>query len=837
MKKDKLYAEDESLYSTMDEIKDEITEKDNNLKYLKMRSLLQKMGYQKRSKRINKMIKNFCKEHNLIIEHDGRKKEGIENIPFDDYITFKYRETKGDGKFYYKNAGKINVASGQNPIDLYYHQAEAIKKLKKIDKQGSFSGIVAIPTGGGKTLMAMYWLLQNAINKHKKVLWIAHRHELLSQAFISLRDNSYENLVSKRKSFTYRIISGKHDKPINIKPGDDFLIASKDSLYRNMEYLKNQWVEDLNEAYMVVDEAHHAPAKTYREVINGLDDNVEKFKLLGLTATPFRTGEKEKGLLKKVFEDDIIYKTDLESLINRDILSKPEFEEVNTDINMDEKLSREDINKIKTFDLHSDVAKKIAQNKTRNKMIVDRYVKNRKKYDKLLVYVIDIKHAISLAQLFQDRGVNAEFIVSSLKDMKNLTSITAEENEKKIKKFRNDECEVLVNVNILTEGVDLPNAQTVFLTRPTISSILMTQMIGRGLRGSKAGGTEEAYIVSFLDDWKDKINWANPESLHIRDTEPEDEKPSERAKVKLISVNKIQEFASIMDETVDTDKLEKVEYKKRLPLGFYHFSVLIPGKEEDDAIEKSCEILVYEDMKENYDEFIESLPNLFAYYEVENEEDLDRGLLEEMSDEIEKNYFLGYDMIPDYNRQDIEDIIRYYAETEEKPPFINFEERDKYDISKIAEEIIEKDMGPKQKGKYVEKRWENEDTPWSVFFQGNKRYFLKQLDIEISKIIHPESWESEKPSVNYEIRDVEDLSMSEIFDKDKKVWRDIRDEVYERHKDEDGYYVCVETGYKSKKKVDFHIDHINPRDKKGKTKAENLQLLKKDVNLRLGTKD
>jgi len=64
---------------------------------------------------------------------------------------------------------------------------------------------------------------------------------------------------------------------------------------------------------------------------------------------------------------------------------------------------------------------------------------------------------------------------------------------------------VLVNVNILTEGTDLPSVQTVFLARPTTSTILMTQMIGRALRGEKAGGTATAYIVSFVDHWRDKI--------------------------------------------------------------------------------------------------------------------------------------------------------------------------------------------------------------------------------------------------------------------------------------------------------------------------------------------
>ena len=81
-------------------------------------------------------------------------------------------------------------------------------------------------------------------------------------------------------------------------------------------------------------------------------------------------------------------------------------------------------------------------------------------------------------------------------------------NSKTLEKFRNNELDVLVNIRMLTEGTDVPDVDTVFLTRQTTSKILLTQMIGRALRGPKFGGTEEAQIVSFVDNWNHKINWA-----------------------------------------------------------------------------------------------------------------------------------------------------------------------------------------------------------------------------------------------------------------------------------------------------------------------------------------
>ena len=76
---------------------------------------------------------------------------------------------------------------------------------------------------------------------------------------------------------------------------------------------------------MVIDEAHHAPASEYRKLIQTMQESGGNFRLLGLTATPFRTAEKEQGLLNKLFPDDILFKIDLRTLIEQGILSKPIF--------------------------------------------------------------------------------------------------------------------------------------------------------------------------------------------------------------------------------------------------------------------------------------------------------------------------------------------------------------------------------------------------------------------------------------------------------------------------------------------------------------------------------
>jgi ATP-dependent helicase IRC3 len=213
-------------------------------------------------------------------------------------------------------AGTIEVARGDNPIQLYEPHKEAVPQLNgqliTLNRQ-PFAGLLVIPTGGGKTLTAVQWLLRNCVDKGKKVLWIAHRHELLEQAKEAFQNNAYSNVLKSRRSFNYRIISGIHDKPKDIRRSDDIIIASKDSLRSETatQYLFDWLRASDGELFLVVDEAHHAIAKTYRKLIGWLKDQVSLFRMLGLTATPFRTTQNEQGLLGKLFTDDIVYKVDL----------------------------------------------------------------------------------------------------------------------------------------------------------------------------------------------------------------------------------------------------------------------------------------------------------------------------------------------------------------------------------------------------------------------------------------------------------------------------------------------------------------------------------------------
>ncbi|PSM46379.1 helicase [Chroococcidiopsis sp. CCALA 051] len=737
-------------------------------------------------------------------------------------------------------SGQIQVNTGKNPRELYAHQNEAIKALDQKNKL-PFEGLLVLPTGGGKTLTAVHWLLRNFIDKRKKVLWIAHRHELLNQALETLKFSAYPSLLSDIETFRYRVISGhpKHDRPINIKPTDDIIIASKDSLNGGLDYLINNWVKYSDTILLVVDEAHHATAKTYRKLIDSIKQNfkdrgrTDGFRMLGLTATPFRTDKGEQGLLKKVFPNDIIFSEHLRTLITRGILAEPIFENLETELDFYRELTNKDIKAIENFDkLPTKVAERIAMSSIRNKRIVDCYIENREKYKPLLVFAVDVQHAIELNGLFKKRGITSDFVAAKITDVNTGSTISVKENLEKIERFRAGKLEVLINVEMLIEGIDLPNVQTVFLTRPTTSTILMTQMIGRGLRGQTAGGTEKAYVVSFIDNWEDKINWVNPEKLiDIEGVEFVDRDIETMKRIaRLISIEKIEEFAIIMDDSIDTTALEKLDFLKRVPVGIYRFSILEPS-ESDEPVSRNYDVLLYSDTEEAYDSFVNDLEAVFKGIDIENREILTEEELKYLLELTKELYFPDYPFLLGYRDADVENILRFYAQKQMEPEFIAFSERRKCDVSIVARHIYENDLTLKQVTEYLTSLWNDSKSFWQVLFGYNYLYFKKQVDIEINKLIgaYPDLIVT-PPIVIPDTVPLESLSLIEIREKDPAEYRDIKDAVFAKHIDAKGFITCAISGFKSQMRRDFQVDHIIPMSKGGLTTLENLQVLSRKAH-------
>ena len=113
----------------------------------------------------------------------------------------------------------------------------------------------------------------------------------------------------------------------------------------------------------------------------------------------------------------------------------------------------------------------MAKSAPRNKLIVETYLAKQKEYGQTIVFAVNVIHAIELNALFNKAGIRAAYIVSDIKDAVTGVRISREDNDHRLNEYRSGSLQVLINVNILTEGVDLPKTKTVFLARPTVSSI------------------------------------------------------------------------------------------------------------------------------------------------------------------------------------------------------------------------------------------------------------------------------------------------------------------------------------------------------------------------------
>ena len=753
------------------------------------------------------------------------------------------------------NIGIVTRQEGRHPLRLFRHQQAAVtaidEALRRHTDHDPFAGLIVIPTGGGKTRTVVHWLMKNVLAQGGRVLWIAHRTELLNQAFLAFRHSAYSDVLGDRERLRLHLVSGQHDPGFKIHPEDDVLIASIHSVRPGAvsgDHLVKKWLSRHAHVFLVIDEAHHAPARTYRQLIDVVRRNSSPFRMLGLTATPFRTAKREQGHIAALFPDDMVFKTDLRTMINRDVLSKPRFRSPGTGASLRKSLTADDLAALerRNFDwsaLGDRAARTIGENQVRNRAIVDHYLKNKTAYGQTLVFALNVPNAIALHTLFEDAGVPSACVVGEIRDERGVRNVSPSVNAEAIMRFRANEIKVLVNVNILTEGTDLPNTQTVFLARPTTSKTLMMQMIGRGLRGKKANGTEETFIVSFIDDddWEGRIVWVNPEQLFIEENIDFDDRTrdTQRRVVRLISIDMLQQYTRLLNDLAESDGLAAIPFLERIPLGIYSFSLLPASSDED---EKICDVLVYNSNQEAYARFLAALPELFdseQFTEGLDGDRLDEKTLGQLADRIEDAFFIGLDRLPGYRREDLCDILQYYFIYELPPDFIEFKQRKKFDIDRVAAAIFEQGMGGKKKVDYLDRVWESDKAGWQAFFGlEHKRYFVNEVALALRRIEYPELFRREKselPGLEHPQEELSRFSLQELRTTHPEYYRWLQDKVYELHKRDDEF-VSAQSGVTSDNRFKFEIDHKVPRSAGGLTTLDNLQLLTLQENRMKGTK-
>lgn len=324
------------------------------------------------------------------------------------------------------------------------YQSEALEAVSEHRNNGITRQLISLPTGCGKTVV--FALLAKEINVRTLVL--AHTEELITQA------------VSK-----FKVVWPEVDIGIVKAESDEVeaqvVVASIQTASKPKRLAK---LKEQGFGLMIIDEAHHATASSYAPVIEELgflQDQTEKL-LVGVTATPKR-GD---GIgLGSVFQE-IVFERSMSTMIRSGYLSPLVGKQVFTTV----ELSKVGMSK---GDFIASELSRVVNTPERNQLIVDNYIEHALNRQKALAFCVDVQHAKELAYAFQERGIEAQAVYGAMTD---------DERSEAIQGFSKGQYKILTNCQLLTEGFDEPSIDCVIMGRPTQSSALFTQMIGRGTR-------------------------------------------------------------------------------------------------------------------------------------------------------------------------------------------------------------------------------------------------------------------------------------------------------------------------------------------------------------------
>ena len=335
-------------------------------------------------------------------------------------------------------------------IKLFDYQEDMKERIEKAFRLHR-SVMAQMPTGTGKT-----YLLTAAIdsfvedNPNTKVWIVAHRKELVSQIeetikkFYSYSSSKNKSLLVSVKAMSIQWLS-RHYNEIEEEPG-----------------------------MIVIDEAHHALAKTYKEMW----ERFPKAKFLGLTATPCRLNG--KGFMDLF--DVLVQSWNIPEFISKGRLATYDFVSIKSD-----GVTQRLIDSLQKRGADGDYQNKEMDMLLNKRPSIERLYQSFEEYGKDrkgIVYAINISHAKKIMELYQEHGIKAVAIDSKT---------PAVERQADIEAFKKGDIQVLVNVDIFSEGFDCPDVEFVQLARPTLSLAKYLQMVGRGLRVAK--GKKNCVII------------------------------------------------------------------------------------------------------------------------------------------------------------------------------------------------------------------------------------------------------------------------------------------------------------------------------------------------------
>ena len=404
-------------------------------------------------------------------------------------------------------------------------QLEVQAKLARVLQAAGGRAIVTLPTGGGKTRVAVDTIRdflsarwrEGTDQKASAVLWLAHTEELCEQAYLCFRQvwqapHAVCPLLLFRFWGRYTQDLVAHSETLAAVRAQPTVFVSTPQrivgLLHDRVKAGRAVIDDIQRsaAILLVDEAHRAAAPSYRTIIEAVAEVNPATAIVGLTATPFRAeydandpaaGTRElRRLFKSIIEpSDTLGENPRAALEAAGFLARPEWETIKTRTYLktpaiaDQDAPTEDeIERI-------DYALKIrADNPDRRLTVLERLLEIcREPEAHVLYFGPSVLDAECMAFLLRSRGVKAAFVSGSTREVT---------RRRLVGEFRSGGVQVLCNCEVLTTGFDAPKVTHVVMARPTVSQVLYEQMIGRGLRGRRFGGTDHCVIVDLEDNYR-----------------------------------------------------------------------------------------------------------------------------------------------------------------------------------------------------------------------------------------------------------------------------------------------------------------------------------------------
>ena len=337
--------------------------------------------------------------------------------------------------------------------ELRPYQHDCIRAVLDALEGGQTRQLVTLPTGTGKTVV----FADLAARARRPVLVVAHRDELLKQAAAkAVAAGVKPDTIGKVKADRNELEAG-------------FVVASVQTLHRRLDQVPTGAF-----GMVVVDEAHHALATTYRKVIDYFTPRL----LLGVTATPDRGDGKG---LAEIFGPEPVYSYPLKQAILDGWLCRPRQWAIRSDCSLAGVHTR-------CGDFVTGELSRAVNTEARNRVIVESWKKHSAGRP-TVAFTVDVQHAKDLAAMFGRHGLRAESIHGKTPE---------DERARLLADIEAHRIDVLTNCALLTEGWDCPPLSCIVMARPTKSRALYAQCIGRGLRTHP--GKDNCIILDLADN-------------------------------------------------------------------------------------------------------------------------------------------------------------------------------------------------------------------------------------------------------------------------------------------------------------------------------------------------